>query len=80
LAEAPIRAQLTELMNTHDLDSSTIERWRDLIVATGAVQWIEDTISDRVTSALEELDVLKIDETVRTALTNMAAVCTERAE
>src|SRR5277367_3449134 len=48
LADAPIRAQLTELMNTPDLDGSAIECWRDLIVATGAVQWIEDTISDRV--------------------------------
>jgi len=80
LADPPVRAQLTELMNTQDLDDSAIERWRDLIVATGAVQWIEDTISDRVTSALKELDVLEIDDTVRTALTNMAAVCTERAE
>jgi geranylgeranyl diphosphate synthase type I len=80
LADVTIRTQLTELMNSRDLDCSAIERWRNLIVATGAVQWIEDTISERVTSALEELDALAIDETVRTALTNMAAVCTERAE
>jgi geranylgeranyl diphosphate synthase, type I len=80
LADAPIRTQLTELMNSDDLDGSAIQRWRDLIVATGAVQWIEDTISERVASALGELDALAIDETVRTALTNMAAVCTERTE
>jgi geranylgeranyl diphosphate synthase, type I len=44
------------------------------------VQWIEDTISDRVASARDELDELRLDEPVRTALANMAAVCTERAE
>ena len=44
------------------------------------MQWIEDTIDDRVASALKELDALAIDESVRTALTNMAAVCTERTE
>ncbi len=80
LADAPIRTQLTELMNSGELDGGAIESWRTLIVASGAVQWIEDTIDDRVASALQELDGLAIDESVRTALTNMAAVCTERTE
>ena len=80
LADAPIRTQLTELMNSGELDGGAIESWRTLIVASGAVQWIEDTIDDRVASALQELDDLAIDESVRTALTNMAAVCTERTE
>jgi geranylgeranyl diphosphate synthase type I len=44
------------------------------------VQWIEDTISDRVRSALDELHQLRIGDPVRAALTNMAAVCTERTE
>jgi geranylgeranyl diphosphate synthase type I len=51
-----------------------------LIVATGAAQWIEHTISDRVSSALEGLDQLRIGEPVRAALTSMAAVCTERTQ
>ena len=80
LADAPIRTQLTALMNSGDLDGGAIESWRTLIVASGAVQWIEDTIDDRVASALQELDGLAIDESMRTALTNMAAVCTERTE
>ena len=67
-------------MNSGELDDSAIERWRSLIVTTGAVQWIEDKIDDRVSSALKELDGLRIDEPVRAALTNMAAVCTERTE
>lgn len=80
LADPITRRQLTELMNTDDLDDSAIDRWRTLIATTGAVQWIEDTITDRVSSALGELDQLRIGEPVRAALTNMAAVCTERNE
>ncbi len=80
LADPSTRRQLTELMNTGDLDDSAIKRWRTLIVTTGAVQWIEDTITDRVTSALDELDQLRISEPVRAALKNMAAVSTERTE
>ncbi len=80
LADAPTRRQLTDLMNDGELDDTAIDRWRTLIVTTGAVQWIEDLISDRVTSARDALDELPLDESVRAALANMAAVCTERAE
>ena len=80
LADAPTRRQLTDLMNTGELDDGAIERWRTLIVTTGAVEWIEDTISERVSFALDEIDQLRIGEPVRAALTNMAAVCTERTD
>jgi geranylgeranyl diphosphate synthase, type I len=80
LADPPTRRQLTELMNTGDLDHNALERWRTLIVTTGAVQRIEDMISSRVSSALNELDDLRIGEPVRAGLANMAAVCTERTE
>jgi geranylgeranyl diphosphate synthase, type I len=80
LADAPTRRQLTELMNTADLDVHAIERWRTLIVTTGAVQHIEEMINTRVSSALNELDGLRIGEPVRAGLANMAAVCTERTE
>jgi geranylgeranyl diphosphate synthase type I len=80
LADPASRRQLTELMNTRDLDDRAIDRWRKLIVKTGAVQWIDDKIGDRVASAIEALDELRIDDQVRFALTNMAVVCTKRAE
>jgi geranylgeranyl diphosphate synthase type I len=80
LADPPTRRQLTELMNTGDLDENAIELWRTLIVTTGAVQRIEDMISSRVSSALNELDDLRVGEPVRAGLANMAAVCTERSE
>ncbi len=80
LADPSTRAHMIELMNSDDLDDGAIERWRSLIVATGAVQWIEESIDDRVASALIELNQLRINEPVRAALTNMATVCTERTE
>ena len=80
LADPSSRRQLTDLMNAGDLDDSDIDRWRTLIVKTGAVQWIEDKIGDRVASALEALDELRIDDQVQVALTNMAVVCAERTE
>lgn len=80
LADPAVRRQLTELMNTIELDADAIGGWRELIVQTGAVRWIEATISDRVARALDELDQLRISEPVRAALTNMAAVCTQRAD
>jgi len=80
LSDPPTRRQLTALMNTGDLDDNAIERWRTLIVTTGAVQRIEDMISSRVSSALNELDDLRVGEPVRAGLANMAAVCTERTE
>jgi geranylgeranyl diphosphate synthase, type I len=80
LADASTRRQLTDLMNNCELDDTAIDRWRTLIVTTGAVQWIEDLISDRVVSARAELDELRLDESVCAALANMAAICTERTE
>jgi geranylgeranyl diphosphate synthase, type I len=80
LADTPTRRQLTDLMNGDDLDNSSIDRWRTLIVTTGAVQWIEDTISERVAAARSALDDLRVGESVRAALANMADVCTERVE
>lgn len=80
LADAPTRLQLTRLMNDGELDDTAIDRWRTLIVTTGAVQWIEDLISDRVTSARDALDELPVDGSVKAALATMAALCTERSE
>ena len=51
-----------------------------LIVATGAVQLIEEMISDRVASARDQVSDMAIDEPVRAALAEMAAACTDRAE
>jgi geranylgeranyl diphosphate synthase type I len=79
LADPPVRRQLTELMESRDLGEGDIARWQKLIAATGAVQWIEQLIDHRLAHALDHINTSRLDETVRTALVNMAAICTRRA-
>jgi geranylgeranyl diphosphate synthase type I len=79
LADPESRRQLAELMAEPDLGQADVDRWRDLIAATGAVEWIEDMISERMKLALKWIHSARIDEPVRTALANMAAACTQRA-
>ncbi len=79
LADASLRRDVTRLMSTPDLNDADIRQWRKLIVATGALEWIERLIDSRLTRALELLDTGQVDPPVRTALADMAAACTERA-
>ena len=79
LADAGLRRQLSELMSTPALDPAELERWRALIIASGAVQWIEQLINERLTQALGCLDTADIPEMPRAALEDMAVVCTKRA-
>lgn len=78
MADATIRRELTELMSSDDIDDDAIARWRTLIVATGAVQWIEEMIAERVAAAREQIHDTPIDEPARAALAGMAGVCTTR--
>lgn len=80
LADAATRRELTALLERDELDDDAIDRWKALIVATGAVQLIEEMISDRAASARDQLSDLGVDEPVRAALGAMAAACTDRAE
>jgi len=78
MADDGVRREIAELVNADSLDDSDIDRWRRLIVGTGAVDWIEQLIADRVVAALGYLDDGRIGGWARSALTEMAAVCTER--
>lgn len=80
MAEPQIRRELVELMRLADLDTAAIRRWKALIVATGAVERIEEMISRRVASAHNHLRHTKIGDGVRTALADMALACVERSE
>ncbi len=79
LADANHRRELTHLMSASDLDHDDIRRWRELIVATGALEWVEQLIDSRLNRALELIDTRQLDPLIRTALADMAAACTERA-
>ena len=78
LADTALRRQLSELMSTSQLSPADTERWRSLITLSGAVQWIEQLIDERLARALGCLDSVEIPEITRTALEDMAVICTER--
>jgi geranylgeranyl diphosphate synthase type I len=48
-------AELSRLAHRGDLDAAAIDRWRQLIIDTGATVRIEEMISDRVTAACAAL-------------------------
>lgn len=79
LADAASRRELAQLMSTDDLADDDVRRWRKLIAGTGAVEWVEQLIDSRLTLALDLIDTRQVDPTIRTALADMAAACTERA-
>lgn len=79
LAGAGLRRQLAELMRSPEVDADAVARWRTLIMASGAVQWIEEQIGRRHDAALRFLDGAHIPEVPRAALAEMAVACTQRA-
>ena len=78
MADKDTRRRFTELMDAEDLSAADIAHWRNLIHATGAVDWIEEMIVDRARAATDHISRIRIDEPVRCALVEMAAVCTAR--
>ena len=78
MADAAVRRQLTELMSADHLDEAAIDQWRTLIAATGAPDWIEELITERVTCAVDLISDDRIDDWAQSALADMAAVCTQR--
>lgn len=78
LADRALRRQLREFMSADELDADDINRWRELIAATGAVDWIEKLIDSRLTHALTIVDSAGVRPDVRIALSDMATSCTER--
>ena len=78
LADSTLRRQLRELMSADHLNDNDVRRWRNLIAATGAVDWIERLIDSRLTRALALVDDSHIRPAVRNVLIDMAAACTER--
>ncbi|MEI7715779.1 MAG: polyprenyl synthetase family protein [Mycobacterium sp.] len=80
LADAPTAREITALMNTDELDDTAIDRWRTLILESGALRRIEDLIDFRLTSALTDLAEMAISDPVRAELADLAAACGERSQ
>jgi geranylgeranyl diphosphate synthase type I len=72
------RADLDALLALDVVDDAAVARWRTLITATGARDQLEKLIDDRVRRALETIDLAGLPERPATALTALAARCTER--
>jgi len=79
LADGSLREQLVDLMNREHIDAAAAEHWRSLIVSSGAVQWIEELITDRHTRALDFIEEVAMPDFARAALADMAIACTRRA-
>ncbi|MEU0494563.1 polyprenyl synthetase family protein [Mycobacterium sp. NPDC006124] len=79
MADAGLRRQLADLMTTPTLTTEDAERWRTLIIASGAIQWIEELIEQRLAQAIGYLDVAGIPQDARAAMEDMAVYCTERS-
>ena len=56
-----------------------VAHWRTLIVATGAADWIEELIADRVAEAIGYVRDDRIGDWAQSALADMALICTRRA-
>jgi geranylgeranyl pyrophosphate synthase len=80
LADAPTRRELIALMHAEELDEDAVNRCRTLIVATGAVERVEDMIAYRLASARKHLANMPVSESVRTALSELAVACGERSQ
>ncbi|MEE6175951.1 polyprenyl synthetase family protein [Mycobacterium sp. 050134] len=78
LADVPTRQEIGALLTSERIDEAGVDRCKELIMATGAVELIEGMISDRVASAREHLRDMAIEEALRGALDDMAAACTDR--
>ncbi|WP_081287166.1 polyprenyl synthetase family protein [Mycobacterium asiaticum] len=79
MADASTRREFGELITAETLDDDALDHWRGLIFATGAVQRIEELITERVDIAQKALESSRIDTLIKAALADMAGVCTRRA-
>lgn len=78
MADQSARRELAELVRADHLDDAALDRFRAVIIATGAAQRIEGMIRRRVERARNVLDHVVIDYATRSALANLAEACVER--
>jgi len=72
-------AELSRLARRDDLDDADLDRWRELIIETGATARMEQLIGERVTAACGRLAAGGLSPFVRNALTELAVRYTDRA-
>jgi geranylgeranyl diphosphate synthase type I len=72
-------AELSRLSRRDHLDDADLDRWRELIIDTGATARMEQLISERVAAACDRLAAGGLSPFVRRALTELAVRYTDRA-
>ncbi|HEY2280115.1 MAG TPA: polyprenyl synthetase family protein [Streptosporangiaceae bacterium] len=72
-------AELSRLARRADLDDADLDRWRELIIETGATVRMEQLISERVTAACDRVAAGALNPFVRHALCELAVRYTDRA-
>lgn len=78
LADAAQVRELGRLMTTDHVSPADIGLGQTLIAEMGTVDWIEQSIDQRLTCALDSLDTAALDSDAHPALICMAAACIER--
>ncbi|WP_280403213.1 polyprenyl synthetase family protein [Nocardia brasiliensis] len=78
VADSATRIELAELTGQPVLDTAAIARCRELIASSGAPEYIESMIADRVTDATAMLGAAALASDRRAALEHMALLCTAR--
>ncbi len=73
-----VAAELDSMLGRLHLDAATIERGREIIRASGALDAVEQMISDNYARALAALKGVSMTEQGRTALTCLARASVER--
>jgi geranylgeranyl diphosphate synthase type I len=71
-------AELSRLSRRDHLDDADLDRWRELIIDTGATARMEQLISERVAAACDRLTAGGLSPFVRHALTELAVRYTDR--
>jgi geranylgeranyl diphosphate synthase, type I len=71
-------AELSRLSRRDHLDDADLDRWRELIIDTGATARMEQLISQRVAAACDRLATGGLSPFVRHALTELAVRYTDR--
>ena len=70
--------QLRARLGDPQLDADGITVLRDIVAATGAVRRVEELIDARTAEAVAALDTARMDDSARTALTELAQTATAR--
>ena len=78
MASPVLDAELSRLSRREDLDDGDLDRWRQLIVDTGAPARIEQLIAERVTAACDRVASSDLSPFVQNALAELAVRYTSR--